>query len=285
MLPREWRAVGLRVGPGKDRLGWLWAGPRKPLCPQSPTVGVLVVNCSSPGLILCRSPLARCLMILPFSRRQFYEVFELYNVAIWPVPALAYGLGLIALVFLFQPGRAADRVCATVLAAMWVWTGVGYHWLHFARINQAALLFGAAFLLQGLLLLFYGWKGRLSLGRVIGVRGGIGLVFIGYAMVVYPLLGRWAGHAYPSVPTFGITPCPVTIFTLGCLILNKTRVPGVLLVIPVLWSLIGGSAAFLLGVPQDWVLLFSGAATIALLRWTSPLRGEATYSARASHPS
>jgi hypothetical protein len=40
-----------------------------------------------------------------------------------------------------------------------------------------------------------------------------------------------------------------------------------LLVIPVIWSLIGGSAAFLLQVPQDWLLLlFSGLSMVPLLR-------------------
>jgi hypothetical protein len=37
-----------------------------------------------------------------------------------------------------------------------------------------------------------------------------------------------------------------------------------LLVIPVLWSLVGGSAAFLLQVPQDWILLASGLSVLFL---------------------
>jgi hypothetical protein len=37
------------------------------------------------------------------------------------------------------------------------------------------------------------------------------------------------------------------------------------LVAPVLWSLVGGSAAFLLGIPQDWVLFVSGPVSVALL--------------------
>jgi len=31
------------------------------------------------------------------------------------------------------------------------------------------------------------------------------------------------------------------------------------------WSLIGGSAAFLLGIPQDWFLLFSGISVVLIL--------------------
>jgi hypothetical protein len=34
--------------------------------------------------------------------------------------------------------------------------------------------------------------------------------------------------------------------------------------LPFAWSLIGGTAAFLLHVPQDWLLLASGVLTVAL---------------------
>jgi hypothetical protein len=37
------------------------------------------------------------------------------------------------------------------------------------------------------------------------------------------------------------------------------------LVIPFLWSLIGGSAAILLDVPQDWVLLGCGVVAVPLI--------------------
>jgi hypothetical protein len=50
-------------------------------------------------------------------------------------------------------------------------------------------------------------------------------------------------------------------------------VPWWLLVIPFAWSLIGGSAAFLLGVPQDWALLVSGLLAAPML-----LRGPARQS-------
>lgn len=86
-----------------------------------------------------------------------------------------------------------------------------------------------------------------------------------YAAVVYPLVGMWAGHRYPEMPMFGITPCPVTIFTFGVMLLAASPVPRWLLVIPFIWSLIGGSAAFLLGVPQDWLLLVSSVSVAAIV--------------------
>jgi hypothetical protein len=86
-----------------------------------------------------------------------------------------------------------------------------------------------------------------------------------YASVIYPLIGLWTGHGYPGMPMFGITPCPVTIFTFGLLLLTTAPVSRWLLPIPFIWSLIGGSAAFLLGVPQDWLLLVSGIAIVLIV--------------------
>jgi hypothetical protein len=64
---------------------------------------------------------------------------------------------------------------------------------------------------------------------------------------------------------FGVTPCPVTIFTLGMMLLTRLPPNFSPIIVPVLWSLIGGSAAILLRVQQDWLLLVSGLLTVGLL--------------------
>jgi len=65
------------------------------------------------------------------------------------------------------------------------------------------------------------------------------------------------GHRYPRVPTFGL-PCPTTIFTLGILLLASFPFPKSVFIVPFLWSVVGTSAAFQLGVLQDLSLLVSG---------------------------
>jgi hypothetical protein len=99
-------------------------------------------------------------------------------------------------------------------------------------------------------------------------------VLVVYSFVVYPLVGLLVTHPYPETPLFGVAPCPTTIFTLGLLLLVRHPRPWVPALIPLLWSVIGGSAAFLLDVPQDLGLLAAAILWLvgSLIR---PVRGTA----------
>jgi hypothetical protein len=216
--------------------------------------------------------------MLPFTPEQFLGVFMNYNIAIWPIQIAAYVLGAISIASLFRKTRAADRVIAGILAAMWLWTGVAYHALSFSVINKAAYIFAALFIFQGCYLIYAGvYRDQIRFGLRPVIATGVGISFVVYAVIVYPLIGVATGHRYPEMPMFGVTPCPVTIFTFGMLLLTLRPVPSWLFVIPFVWSLIGGSAAILLNVPQDWLLLVSGfiASPLMFFRDRRPLQSAA----------
>ena len=204
--------------------------------------------------------------MLPFTHAQFVEVFARYNMNAWPAQGLAYVLAIGVMLAILRRWGNTGRWVGAALAAMWLWTGIVYHGLHFAEINKAAFLFAALFVIQALLMLRAGFTGNLQFGTSPKAAAWLGWGLILYAFVLYPLLGLLAGQRYSELPMFGITPCPVTIFTFGVLLLTTAPVPRSLLIIPVIWSLIGGSAALLLQVPQDWLLLLSGLSVVPLLR-------------------
>ena len=204
--------------------------------------------------------------MLPFTHDQFIALFAAYNAAVWPAQVLADLMGIATCVALWRATRPlASFTAAAALAAMWIWTGAVYQGLFFSRINQAAVAFGVLFVLQGILFVAAHRQLEFGPGGAKGVRGAAGWALIAYAMLLYPLLGWLAGMSLAEMPSFGITPCPVTLFTWGVLLL-ATRPPWWLLPIPLAWSLIGGSAAILLRVPQDWVLLASAVLALPLGR-------------------
>jgi hypothetical protein len=110
------------------------------------------------------------------------------------------------------------------------------------------------FVLQGAIFLIVGTlQSRMRFEVAYNMRSVAGLAFILYAGVIYPGLGIALGHSYPHTPLFGVAPCPVTIFTLGWFLLSRSALQWWMIAISVLWSLIGGTAAFLLDVLQDWL--------------------------------
>jgi hypothetical protein len=77
-------------------------------------------------------------------------------------------------------------------------------------------------------------------------------------------VGALAGHTFPNAPTFGL-PCPTTLFTFGLLLLAAPGLHRALVIGPLAWALVGGTAAFALGVPQDYGLFVAAVIGFYLL--------------------
>lgn len=205
-------------------------------------------------------------MELPFTIEQFLNVFKDYNEAIFPMQVIIYLLAIITLFFTVKKYSYTDRIISFILGFIWIWVGIVYHIVFFSSINFLAFIFGAIFIFQSLLFFIYGVVlNRLSFKITKNFYSIIGLVFIAYSMIIYPILGSYFGHDYPNSPWFGITPCPATIFTFGLLLLTERRVPFWLLIIPLLWSIIGFTAAIKLGVREDIGLLVAGGSGFILI--------------------
>lgn len=207
-------------------------------------------------------------MDIPFTTEQFLDLFRDYNQTLFPLQLVAYLLGLLSVYFLWRPSPAGSRFISAVLALYWLGMGAGYQIQWFSSINRAAYLFGFVFIIQGVWFFYTGLlNGRLRFSGPGHPHSPIGWVFILFALFLYPLLNILMGHRYPAMPVFGLAPCPTTIFTFGVLLLAHSRIPVYGLVIPLLWSLIGVSAAIHLGMWEDIGLVIAGiTGTILLIR-------------------
>ena len=146
--------------------------------------------------------------------------------------------------------------------------GIVYHLMYFRTINGAALGFGVLFIIQAIVWLVFGViRPKLAFQLATNPYALTGILLIVYAMLVYPMLGTLLGHGYPRSPSFGVAPCPTTIFSFGLLLLTNAKVPRSVLVIPFLWSLLGFTASFLLGVREDIGLVVAGVLSVGLLLW------------------
>ena len=205
-------------------------------------------------------------MTLPFTVEQFFAVFAAYNTAIWPAQIVAYVLALAALALSWRASRRNGRIVAGVLGGLWIWMGIVYHFLYFSPINPAAFVFGVFFVVQGLLFLYTGTlRGRMLFAFRPEPGPLVGAALIFYAMIAYPLVSAALGHPYPATPAFGVAPCPTTIFTFGLLLWAAAPMPRYLLVIPVLWAIVGTTAAIQLDVVADYGLGLAAVFALALL--------------------
>lgn len=206
--------------------------------------------------------------MIPFDTAAFFANLAQYNEAIWPAQVVAYALGLAAVFLVFLRSRWSSALIAAILAAAWIWTGAVYHLQHFATINFWAPVFGVAFILQGLLLLWTGVaKRHVIFGFEPGLAGWLGLAFLAFALAGCPALAWLLGHGWPQMQGFGTAPCPTAIFTLGMLLLTLGRSPVLLAIIPLLWSLVAGITAWSLRMPLDASLPALGLSALALILW------------------
>jgi hypothetical protein len=197
-------------------------------------------------------------MELPFTTEQFFDLLAAYNKAFWPALALLWMASLLASLLLFSRRRLSGRWMSALLAAHWIWSALAYHAAFFTRINPAARAFAALFLLQGA---FFFWRGvvqgRLSFAPWSNAWAPLAWALIGYSLL-YPGINAVEHLNVSRIPAFGV-PCPTMIFTAGALML-ATRRSWRLAIIPVMWSVIGGSAAGLFGVRADYALPIAGVA-------------------------
>lgn len=198
-------------------------------------------------------------MTVPFTQAEFFALFSVYNAALWPFALALWVATAAALLLVLRAKPIASPVFA-LLAVHWAWAGIAYHLVLFTRVNPAAWIFGALFVIQALLLARAAMTGsRLRYGPVGTPARIAGISLVVYALA-YPLLAAAGVHSWPGAPSFGV-PCPTALLTAGFLLM-AAPVRRALLVIPLLWSIIGGSAALLLGVWADLALF---AAALALL--------------------
>ena len=208
---------------------------------------------------------------LMFSPRIYWRLFESLNLAAWPAQPLIVGMVLAWLGWGARQvgtfGAAAARVALFGLA--WAWLAVA--WLYFAQryapINWAAAYATPAFALQAL--------GMLALALWGGVRGHgearrryPGLVLLGWALLVHPLLALAGDRPGLQAEVFGLSPDPTAIGTLGLLLMLRAdtaaarRVLRLLWPLPWLWCVISAATLWTLGSAQGWVPMLAAALAL-----------------------
>ena len=180
---------------------------------------------------------------LMFSARTWTRLVGSWNETLWPWQWAMAAAGVVLLLAAARDARRERPWAVAVMAVAWAWVGWAFHWERFAEVNTGARWFALAFGVQAALLLALGL--RAPAGAPPTATRGIGLALTGLALL-YPLLAPLSGRGWAQAEVVGAMPEPTALFTSGMLLALPLRHRGLLLVIPVLALLAGGTTQWLL---------------------------------------
>lgn len=202
---------------------------------------------------------------MPFTNEEFLNVFEVYNNSVFPIQILFNVLALTCVLLILKSSRLSNKIINGTLSILLLWTGLVYHIMFFAKINGAAYLFGILFILQACIFFYIGViKDNFRYNVRKDWIGVTGWILIAYALIIYPILGYSFGHGYPQQPTFGL-PCPTTIFTFGILLFTSEKIKWQYIVLLLLWSFLGVSAAIKMRILEDIGLVIAGILSFSII--------------------
>lgn len=210
---------------------------------------------------------------LLFTPRTYYRMFERYNAAVWPAQIVASVLGATLLWLLFRRPSSLWRAAAALIGVAWVWVAFAFHVHRYAAINWAATYFAWAFVVEGILLLWFGLVPRRSVEtdppRFVD-RSNLALVVL--AVALYPLIGVLAGRAWTQVEVFGVAPDPTAIATLGVLARAPGGVRAALMIVPILWCGTSGATLYAIKAPDAFVPLLAAGLALGSALWAMRAR-------------
>lgn len=202
---------------------------------------------------------------LLFSPRVYWRMFELHNEAVWPLHVVGLLLGLAILAWAVRPRARLGRVVSAGLAVAWIWLGWSFLWNRYSAINWAIAYLVPVFVVEGLLLAWFGLvRRRLQLPAHWSAARILGLSLLLYALFLHPLVALLAGRPIYAAEVFGTSPDPTAIATLGVLAMaRRGAAVWLLLLAPLAWCLVSATTLLTMGAPEGYPPLVAAALAVA----------------------
>jgi len=175
---------------------------------------------------------------IPFTSEVYFRLIERVNEAWWPAQFVAIAFGLAVLILAV---RGNYRWVLTLLAPAWAFSGIVFHFQHYAEINVAATWFGYTFIAQAaLLLLLAAAVGKPELSSRPGpwrIATGTAITVIG--LLAWPMVSLVRNESWTQSEFFALHPDPTTLATIGLIILClRGFKAGLAALIPIAWGAI-----------------------------------------------
>lgn len=211
--------------------------------------------------------------------QSWWETIGTYNIAVFPLQVVV-ALAAVALTYLVftRTGERSDKLMKIYLSLMCTWNGLVF-FLVYGRHLPGTILGAPLFILAAIL---FAWdvragKTRFRLPEALWQRYITGFLIL--LSFLYPLVGLVFGHVYPESCTFGVMPCPTTVFALALLSAALPQADVKVYSLLLIWALPAlGKCLGALDLYEDCILFWAGVyALVMLLRtWMSERRAGET---------
>lgn len=189
-----------------------------------------------------------------------------YNEAIFPMQILLIFVALALTYLLFsKPSARNNNLMKGYLSFLCAWNGILF-FLIYGRELPGKILGAPLFILAAVL---FTWdiksgKTQFRLPEATWQKYLTGLLLLSAFM--YPLVGAALGHVYPESCTFGVMPCPTTVFALALLSAALPEADKKVYVVLLVWALPAlGKCLGALDLYEDCILFWTGVYSLMIL--------------------
>ena len=189
--------------------------------------------------------------LLLFSARVYERMFELHNLALWPIHLLALAIGACLLVVALKPSPPAARSVSLLLAIVWLFVAWAFFFERYATINWAAVYVVPFFVLEAMLLGFLAVRAKSPLiANGFGLSRMVALAVLLFSFVGYPFVSRVIGGSWQAAEVFAIAPDPTVTATLALLAMGRGGFTWLAAIVPLLWVIVTSLTLWTLGSPE-----------------------------------
>lgn len=207
------------------------------------------------------------LMYTPLS---FERLLEAYNIWLFPAQAVALAAG-VGLVWVVWRGHEREWQAALLLLGLsWFWIAWAFFHARLSTIDIAAPYYAYGFALEGVLLLWTGWKFRPGRYLLDSRSRLFNTIVILVAVVLLPLVAPFLGGSWKAIALFGLTPDATALATLSTVSVLSGARRWFVAIVPFLWCVISGALLWNFGQPHAVLLPLLAVLTLVQGLWASP---------------
>lgn len=188
---------------------------------------------------------------LLFSARVYERMFELHNMALWPLHLLALGVGVYLAVVTLKPAPHSARLSYLLMALVWLFVAWAFFSERYQTINWTANYVVPFFVLESVLLGLLAMRVKQpAVSRGSGFSRGLVFGVLLFSLVGYPLTSVMLGRPWLAAEVFAIAPDPTVTATLALLVMSRDWFAWLAAIVPLLWVMVTSLTLWTLGSPE-----------------------------------